>query len=333
MARSINQKLKLLYIVDILNKQSDEEHPVSTKKLIDELAKHGIEVERKTIYADIEQLIQFGYDIVINKSKKNGGYYMASRIFELSELKLLVDSIQASRFITVKKSRELITKLENLAARYDADQLKRDVFVQNRVKTDNESIYYVINDIYIAFQRSKQIEFRYMDWTIKKEKAPRKNGKKYAVSPFALTIKDENYYLIAYDREADSIKHFRVDKIKDIEITDKPREGAQIFKSFDVATYTNRSFGMYGGEVRSIRLTFPNEAVGIVIDRFGTDIEIRGVDEKNAMAKVEVAVSDQFYGWLSSVSSKITISGPEDVKKDYVDFLKGILDRIENTHS
>ena len=321
MAKGINQKLKLLYIVKILEEKTDEAHPMSTSRLIEELAKYEIGAERKSIYDDIAQLIDFGYDIVTNKSKRDGGYYMASRQFELSELKLLVDSVQASRFITAKKSRDLITKLESFVSDYEKIQLKRDVYVNNRIKTDNESIYYVINDIYEAMLLNKKIAFKYMDGNIDKKMVARKNGKEYEVSPFALTIKDENYYLIAYDDQAGIIKHYRVDKIKDERVLDTERTGNEKFENFDVATYANRSFGMYGGETQTVTLGFEHRFAGIIIDRFGTDIDIRKIDNEWANARVEVALSGQFYGWITSLGGNVVIESPVSVRDDYMTFL------------
>ncbi len=327
MAKGINQKLKLLYIVKILEKNTDENHPMSTQKLIEELAKCDISAERKSIYDDINQLVDFGYDIETNKSRTNGGYYIASRHFEISELKLLVDSIQASRFITLKKSRELIGKLESMVSVYDEASLKRDVFVQNRIKTDNESVYYVVNDIYTAIQNNHQISFLYMEWNIKKEKEARRDKKRYLISPFALTIKDENYYLIAYDSTDEKIKHYRVDKIKDVKIEEAKRQGHGMFDKFDVAKYANKSFGMFGGTDETVSLQFPKEYVGIVIDRFGTDIDIRQIDDKYASARVEVTVSNQFFGWITSIGDSVTILSPNNVKKQYIDYLSSIINK------
>lgn len=327
MAKGVNQKLKLLYIVQILEKLSDENHPVSTQTIIDELAKHDISAERKSIYDDIDQLIDFGYDIESFKSRTRGGYYLASRKFELSELKLLVDSVQASRFITLKKSRELISKLEGMVSVHDETSLKRDVFVQNRIKTDNESIYYVVNDIYNAIQNNQQISFLYMDWNIKKEKEARHNGERYLISPFALTIKDENYYLIAFDSKSDKIKHYRVDKIKDVSLEKAKREGIEIFNRFDVATYTNKSFGMFGGKDEIITLKFKKDAAGILIDRFGTDIDIRPLDDIYASARVEVTVSNQFFGWITSIDDAVEITAPESIRVRYKEYLNTIINR------
>ena len=249
MPKSANQKMKLLYILKILTEKTDESHCLSELDIIAELSEYGITAERKSIYDDIECLIHFGYDIVNIKARKGGGYYLASREFELPELKLLVDAVQASRFITQKKSRELISKIEKLAGPYEGKQLQRQVFVAGRVKTENESIYYNVDRIHKAIQENAPVTFIYLAWNINKELIPRHKGKKYRISPWALTWQDENYYLIAYDDEEERIKHFRVDKMSHItQLSKESRKGGGAFKEFDIAQYTNRTFGMFGGE-------------------------------------------------------------------------------------
>ena len=321
MAKGVNQKLKLLYILRILYEESDENHPISTAKLIEKLSGFGIGAERKSIYDDIIQLNDFGFDICTNHSRVNGGYYIGTRQFELSELKLLVDSVLASRFISLKKSRELLEKLEKTLSVNDRAALKRNVYVQNRVKTDNESIYYVINEIYGAIQENKKISFLYMDWNINKKKTARKDGQRYIISPFALTIKDENYYLIAYDDEADIIKHYRVDKIKNVQYINESRSGNDIFKMFDIAGYTDKSFGMFSGEEETVTLRFEENFCGVIFDRFGTDISVRKEAMGYATARVRVNISKQFFGWISSLGGDVEIIAPANIRKEYIDFI------------
>ena len=328
MPKSANQKLKLLYLVEILERKTDEEHPMTASDLIRELEKHDILAERKSIYDDIDQLIQFGYDIILTKTKKNGGYYLASRNFELPELKLMVDSVQASRFITLKKSRELISKLEKMCSIYDENQLKRQVYVIHRVKTDNESIYYNVNDIYNAIQKNRQISFKYLEWNRDKEKISRKNGLRYQISPWALTWNEDNYYLIAYDEEQDMIKHYRVDKIKEIKMEDIKRSGDSAFEHFDVAFYCNKTFGMYGGIEETVTLQFSNSLSGVVIDRFGSETDFKKVNQQFFSIRVNVAVSNQFFGWLAGIGKEVKIISPEKVKDDYKNYLLKILDSM-----
>lgn len=327
MAKSANQKLKLLYILKILTEKTDEEHCMSAQDIIDELSSYGISAERKSIYDDIECLIHFGYDIVNVKSRSRGGYYLAGREFELPELKLLVDAVQASRFITQKKSRDLIAKIEKLAGPYEGKQLQRQVFVAGRVKTENESIYYNVDRIHKAIQDNAPVTFTYLSWNIKKELQPKREGRKYQVSPWALTWQDENYYLIAYDDEEEKIKHFRVDKMSRItELTEEKRKGVEAFAEFDIAEYTNRTFGMFGGETQTVTLKLPEGMIGIILDRFGREIDIRRLKEGMVSVRIRAALSGQFYGWLTGLGSQISILAPEDVKEDYVRFLNEIVE-------
>lgn len=326
MAKSPNQKLKLLYLVKILTEQSDEDHCLSAQALIDALAAYDIKAERKSIYDDIAQLNDFGYDIVLVKSKSGGGYYLAGRDFELAELKLLVETVQASRFLTVKKSRELIGKIEKLASKAEAGQLQRQVYVANRIKTANESIYYIVDDIHRAIQNNEQISFQYLEWNLAKELVPRRDGRQYRISPWALTCKDENYYLIAHDGEEDKIKHFRVDKMGKIEILEGvKREGAALFERFDIADYANKTFGMYGGQEETVTLEFENRFIGVVIDRFGKDVSIRQRDEEHFTVRVNVAVSGQFFGWLTGLGAGARIVSPGEVAQAYRDHLEDVI--------
>ncbi len=325
MAKSANQKLKLLYLLKILTEQSDEEHCLSAQALIEALAAYDIRAERKSIYDDIAQLIDFGYDIVLVKAKTGGGYYLAGRDFELAELKLLVETVQASRFLTLKKSRELIAKIEKLASRSEARQLQRQVYVANRIKTANESIYYIVDDIHRAIQANEQISFQYMEWNLDKELVPRKDGKTYQVSPWALTCKDENYYLIAHEEESDAIKHFRVDKMGHIRVmTGVARRGVELFERFDIAAYANKTFGMFGGREEVVTLEFENRYIGVVIDRFGKEISVRRKDAEHFAVRVQVALSGQFFGWLTGLGAGARVTAPEEVVAEYRTYLDAV---------
>ncbi len=323
MAKSEGQKLKLLYIVKMLEEYSDENHPLSTAEIIKRLDALGIHSERKSIYDDIAKLCDFGYDIIQIHSRLGGGYYLADREFELPELKLLVDAVQSSRFITTKKSRELIKKLENKVSKYDAGKLQRQVYVAGRIKTENESIYYNIDNIHRAIQENKQIQFNYLDWNLKKEMILRPNGQKN-VSPWALIWREENYYLAAYDGEDRMIKHYRVDKMGQVAVLETGREGIEKFSEIDLASYTNQTFGMYGGEEEIVTLQFPNRLVGVVLDRFGKEVDIRPIADNTFRVRAKVAVSGQFFGWLSGIGKEAVIVSPESVKTRYKQWLRDI---------
>ena len=274
MARSAYQKLKPLYIMNYLLQNSDEDHLVSMSQLIEHLAAHGIPSERKSVYDDIEALRVFGLDIVQGGSGKNAGYYIANRSFELPELKLLVDSVQSSKFITHKKTATLIKKIETLASIHEAQLLNRQVYVKNRIKTMNESIYYNIDAIQSGISQNKKIQFKYFEYTVQKTRHYRKDGAFYVVSPFAMTWDDENYYLVAFDSQAGIIKHYRVDKMTEISSTEEDRDGLDAYQALDMAVYARKVFGMFSGEEESVQLRFENHLVGAVLDRLGQDVFI-----------------------------------------------------------
>lgn len=330
MAKSAGQKLKLLYIIKLLSENTDENHPATTADIISYLAANGIHSERKSIYDDIEKLCDFGYDIIQVHSRLGGGYYMAARDFELAELKLLVDAVQSSRFITTRKSRELIKKLELLAGKYDASKLQRQVYVAGRIKTENESVYYSIDTIHRAIQENKQITFQYMDWNLKKELVLRPNGEK-KVSPWTLIWQDENYYLMAYDAVDDKMKHYRVDKMGQVEIIESTREGAEQYNRIDLAAYTNRTFGMFGGEEEIVSMQFPNRLIGVVLDRFGKDADIRPMTDRVFRVRTRVVVSGQFFGWLAGIGREAVIVGPASVKEQYQNWLSEIVTLMQIT--
>ena len=327
MAKSPNQKLKLLYLVDILERKTDENHPMTAAALIEELAKFEVTAERKSIYDDINQLIDFGYDIVHNKARVGGGYYMASRRFELAELKVLVDSVQASRFLSAKKTRELIDKLEKLCSIHEEKQLKRQVYVLNRIKTDNESIFYNVDYIHEAIHCNKQISFQYYEWSTNKEMKLRRNGERYVVSPLGLIWDDENYYLVAYEKE-NGIRHYRVDKIKSIEIMDALRAEESGYRNFDPASYSNKVFGMYGGEPATVTLAFPENLTGVMLDRFGKDVLLRKDGEANYSIRTDVVISDHFFGWLAGLGKQVKIVSPDSIRAQYKQYLSDILEDI-----
>lgn len=320
------QKSKLLYIAEALYKYTDEKHAMGANALIDYLAERDIFIERKTVISDIKALKEFGLDIGVSKQKDNSGYYIISRSFELAELKLITDAILSSRYITAKKSKELIGKLEELASPSERRELKREVFVDNRVKSVNESIYYNVDKLHSAIQQNEEITFKYLDWTADKQLVPRHDGKLYRVSPWALTVKDENYYLVAYDDTVAEIRHYRVDKLKDIKsVRGSSRKGKELFRSFDVAEYTSRNFGMFGGVEETVSLSVNKEKVGIIFDRFGKDVDVRPISGDRVSIRVRVIVSGQFFGWLAGIGNDISILKPESVKTQYIDHLNSIL--------
>ena len=313
MARSAYQKLKPLYIMNYLLQNSDEDHLVSMSQLIEHLAAHGIPSERKSVYDDIEALRVFGLDIVQGGSGKNAGYYIANRSFELPELKLLVDSVQSSKFITHKKTATLIKKIETLASIHEAQLLNRQVYVKNRLKTMNESIYYNIDAIQSGISQNKKIQFKYFEYTVQKTRHYRKDGAFYVVSPFAMTWDDENYYLVAFDSQAGIIKHYRVDKMTEISSTEEDRDGLDAYQALDMAVYARKVFGMFSGEEESVQLRFENHLVGAVLDRLGQDVFIIADGDDHFTVRADVVVSPQFFAWVTGFGAAAQIIGPDDV--------------------
>ena len=324
-----NQKIKILYLMRIMLEDSDDLHGLTLEEITARLSAYGIDAERKTLYDDFEVLRCFGMDIEKRKEGKEVRYYLASRAFELPELKLLVDAVQSSKFITHKKSLELIRKLEQLASTHQARRLNRQVYVSNRIKTMNESIYYAVDDIHEAISANKKISFQYFRWNEKKEKVLSHGGKIYVLSPIALTWDNENYYMIAYDSEADLVKHFRVDKMQRIKVLDEMRDGVSEFRDFDAALYSKKTFGMYGGEEENVTIRCNNDLAGVVIDRFGRETLFTNVTERTFDFHVKIAVSPTFLAWLTTFGAQMKIISPASVRDAYVALARESIEQYE----
>lgn len=325
MAKSSTQKLKLLRLYDILLDKTDEEHPMSVNDMIHALSLYGIEAERKSIYSDLEELQNYGLDLIRCGGKKNTRYYVGERKFELAELKLLVDAVESSKFISQSKSRALIRKLSMETSRYEAAKLNRHITVSNR-KSINENVLYNIDAIHTALQNGKMISFQYMEWNTTKRLIVKKGGALYLMSPKTLIWDDENYYLVAWDDEAGMIKHFRVDKMKNIEVLaqDAVRPAIEI----DPADYSSIMFGMYDGRITEVTLRCPAEKIGILIDRFGKEISIRSDGPLHCIVRVQVAVSPQFFGWLCGLGAQFQILSPEETKEQYRAHLRSVFEQL-----
>lgn len=326
MPKSANQKIKILYLLKIFLENTDEEHGMTLKELEEALAVMGVKAERKTLYDDIETLRLFGVDI----EKRKGiavTYHVVSRDFELPELKLLIDAVQSSKFISEKKSRELIDKLSSLMSRFDATKLQRQVYVANRVKSDNETIYYGVDEIHEAINENKKISFLYFEWNEKKEKVLRHEGKRYIVSPHALTWDDENYYMIGYDSDEEKIKHYRVDKMQKIALIDEKRDGDELFCGFDMALYSKKTFGMFGGIEESVTLRCKNRLAGVVIDRFGEDVTFLKSGNEHFEVHVKVHVSPLFFGWVLNFGDGIEIISPDSVRGEFRTLLESTVSK------
>ncbi len=309
MPRSYDQKLKILYIMDYLQKNSHEDHPVRAGELIDMLAKKEIKCDRKTVYSDIATLQQFGVDI-ISLPGKNGGYYIAGRNFEPSELKLLIDAVQSSRYLTEKKSRELIEKLCELVGDQEASLLKRNVFISGRVKSMNETIYYNVSDIQEAISLGRQITFRYFDWNIRGQRQYR--DKDYVASPYGLCQDNENCYLLAYSPRH-GITSYRVDRMEAIRILEDKRIPCPELTGKAFTEHANKLFQMFAGDAMNVKLRFHNTLLNVVIDRFGRDTMLIADGPDHFNFTVKVAVSPMFLSWVIGFGDKAEILYPQSV--------------------
>lgn len=324
MGKSSGQKLKLLYILKILSERTDENNVITRDELEKALGAYDISAERKSIYSDIEALKFFGYDINFRKEQPSG-YQLLSRDFELAELKLLVDSVQASKFITSKKSKDLIKKLESLTSVHEARKLDRQVYSANRIKSANEKIYYNVDEIHTAISKNSKVSFKYFEWNVNKEMQLKKDGEHYIISPWTLCWDDEKYYMLGYDSEAGMIKHYRVDKMLDIEIINKPRDGRELFEGFNLADFAKKTFGMFGGKEELVTISFSNKLIGVVIDTFGSELTIKKENEERFCVTTRVAVSDQFFGWVTGLGNGAKIKSPPEIVEKFQDHINLVI--------
>ena len=328
MPKGTNQKFKLYRLAQIMLEKTDDEHYITMPEILSSLEAYGVTADRKSIYNDLRDLEVLGIEV---EGEPVGGryhYHVLNRPFELPELKLLVDAIQSSKFITERKTNALIKKLEQLVSQYEAVKLQRQVYVSGRIKTMNESIYYTVDAIHNAISENKKIRFQYYQWNVKKEMELRHGGAFYHISPWGLSWDDENYYLVGYDSESDTLKHYRVDKMLHIQMSDEKREGQEYFERLNMADYAKKSFGMFGGKEQKVKLLVKNELAGVMIDRFGKDIMMIPKEEKYFTVNVDVHISNQFLGWVFSLGDGVKIISPDEV----VEQMKQEVERLQKQY-
>ena len=314
MAKAAMQKTRILTLMEMLERETDEDHGLTVAEIVERYADAGISAERKSVYDDFGALEDFGVDVKRERQNGRTEYRLLSRKFEIAELKILVDAVQSAKFITPRKSDELIVKLTTLASDRRSRELKRAVFVADRAKSMNESVFIAVDAIHAAIRDNKQVGFFYFDLNEKKEKVYRHDKKRYEVSPYALAMDDGKYYLIAYDAAAGKIKHYRVDKTERLSALDSPREGRELFKNFNLAKYVTEHFGMFGGEETLVTLRCENHLAQIVVDRFGKDVTLNRRGDGKFDISVRVIVSDVFLSWVLSLSPEMTIVEPKSVR-------------------
>ena len=325
MAKSPNQKTKLLHLARMLLRQTDEDHPLTVAQIIQELERQGIKAERKSVYDDLEALRLFGLDVQSRKGKAPG-WFVGAREFELPEVKLLMDAVQSSRFITQKKSDILIRKLESLASVHQARQLQRQVYVSGRIKVMNESIYYNVDKLHTAIAGQKAITFKYFDYDIDRKKVFHHEGKRYLVSPYGLIWNSENYYLVAFDHANRDMRHYRVDKMTEIAITGLAREGKEQYPDFQLDQYGQKHFGMYSGREVKVTLRGRRDKAGLVWDRFGQEVILVPDGPDHFTVTLPVVMSPQFFGWLFGLDGGLTLVGPHEAVYAYRQRLLGALE-------
>ena len=324
MPKSFNQKLKILYLMKALEEKTDREHPMSVAEIIQYLNGYGISVERKAVYDDIETLRIFGLNIE-NRRGRPSGYYLADRKFKLPELKILMDAVQSSKFLTQKQSRELLRKLESLTSVSEAKKLQSQTYTAPGVKSPNGEVYKSIEGIYAAIADNCQISFQYYEWDFSKNLKKKSGGELSRVSPWKLIWKNENYYLLGLDEKSGIVKHYRVDKIKHINTEKNKRNGENIFRNFDMEKFSAGTFEMFGGKENSVWMEFENRFVGVVLDHFGQDVMLIPRDEEHFSIQVRISVSPKFFGWLAGLGTGAVIVAPENVRREYISFMKKTL--------
>lgn len=328
MPRGTNQKFKLYRLAQIMLENTDDEHYITMPEIMSALRAYDITADRKSIYNDLRDLEVLGIEVEGEAVGNRYHYHVVSRPFELPELKLLVDAIQSSKFITERKTNDLIKKLEQLVSKYDAMKLQRQVYVSGRIKTMNESIYYTVDTIHNAISENKKIRFQYFQWNAKKEMELRHHGAWYHISPWGLSWDNENYYLVGYDSDAGQIKHYRVDKMLHIQMSEEKRDGKEHVRKLDMADYAKKSFGMFGGKEQEVKLLVNNSLAGVIIDRFGKNVMLIPEDEHHFKVNVSVHVSNPFLGWIISLGEGVKILGPEDV----VELMKKEIERLKRQY-
>ena len=317
MAGVKNSKLKLLYIAEILEKQTDENNFISATALCDELSKLGIPAERKSIYKDIDVLREYGYDIIHNGSRSTGGYFMGARKFELAEIRLLSDAVQAANFISQKKTNQLVEKIESFASDKQAKVLHSQVYVDNRPKCKNEEIYYTISLLDEAITKGVKVTFTYTRRKITEEFKTATEEKSFKVSPYALIWSDDHYYVVCNNEKYDNLMHLRIDRIKHVEhTTESARHFSEVSNyknSFDSADYASKLFNMYSGEQKPVELICRNDLLETMLDRFGDRIKVQKVDDESFLLRTNAVVSDGLAAWVLQFGGRVTVKMPKEL--------------------
>lgn len=324
MAKENMRKVKLLKILELLRQNTDEDHPMSTAQIAIALSQMGIPFDRRTISQDILTLNELGYEIMSIMRGHDKCYYVEDRSFSVPELKILIDAVQASSFITEKKSEELISKIAALAGSHRADVLKRNMVCFNTRKHSNERIFYNVDNLEDAILRQKKVLFRYFDLNENAERVYRRDGHRYVVEPIALVFNEDNYYLTCYSARHDSTSNYRIDRMDAVEVLQEDCCEKAITLREQVATYTEQAFKMFGGQVEDIVLEFDRSLIGAVYDRFGEGTKMMATSESKCIASVKVQISPVFWGWLFQFGNQMKILSPSPLVNMYAEKVQSI---------
>ena len=311
------RKVKLLKLLELLRHNTDEDHPLSTAQIFSALSEMGIPCDRRTISQDIVTLNALGYEIMSVMKGHDKCYYVEDRSFSIPELKILIDAVHASSFITEKKSEELINKISALAGTHRAEVLKRNMVCFNTRKHSNERIFYNVNDLEDAILRQKKVLFRYFDLDEAGERVYRREGHRYVVEPVALVFNEDNYYLMCYSARHDNTSNYRIDRMDSVQVLDDPCCDKAILLRKQVAEYTEQAFKMFGGQPEDIVLEFDRSLIGSVYDRFGESTKMMQTSENKCIASVRVQISPVFWGWLFQFAGKMCIISPTSLFREY----------------
>ena len=317
MAQDNCQKIKLLKLLELLRQETDEQHPLTTMDICNRLGAMGISCERRTLSKDVALLNEHGYEVMWRWVGKEKGYYIEDRSFSIPELKILIDAIQASSFITEKKTADLIGKIANLGGSHRAELLQGNMVCFNTRKHSNESIYYNVNSLEDAIQRQKKVLFRYFDLDERGQKVYRRDGHRYVVEPVALVFNEDNYYLVVYSSRHDNTANYRVDRMDHVEVLSDAVSEKAISLRGGVAEYTEQAFKMYGGTPTDIVIEFENQLIGAVYDKFGEDTQMMRSGENKCIATVKVQISPTFWGWLFQFAGLMKVISPDVVIEEY----------------
>lgn len=322
------QKLRLLYIIDILSKYSDEEHPMSATQIMDYLRDdYGIDCERKTVYDCIECLNEYGYEII--KSQSPRGYFMTPYYFEPAELRLLIDAVQSADFISAKKTKSLIKKFSSFASEYQYKRIEKQVYIDNRNKCVNENLFILIDIISSAILARKQIEVVYRRRKIVDGKTARYEEKTMTINPYALIWADDHYYLVGNYSKYDNLIHLRIDRLKSVTVLETySRHFSEVSpyqKSFDIADYSNKHLSMFSGDIKPVEMICKNSMIEDFVDQFGEKVSMKPYDDENFIAKVDVAVTDGLVAWIMQYGNKVKVKSPKELKNMIIDKTKSIL--------